>query len=124
MTTVYFVRHAESDRRVHDDINRPLTERGRRDRSLVSDYLDNKGVCAVIPVHINVLTTRLRNLPGVRGWISSVSTSSQNAVLRISGLMISHHFPYGNGKISITKLQQERASGKYKAEISQLCSNC
>lgn len=47
MTTVYFVRHAESDRRVHDDINRPLTERGRRDRSLVSDYLDNKGVCAV-----------------------------------------------------------------------------
>ena len=28
MTTVYFVRHAQPDLSVHDDLTRPLTERG------------------------------------------------------------------------------------------------
>ena len=47
MTTIYFIRHAQSDHSVHDDVTRPLTEKGLRDRSLVSDYLDLKGVSAV-----------------------------------------------------------------------------
>ncbi len=47
MTNIYFVRHAESDYRIHDEVNRPLTDKGLRDRSLVSDYLDKKGVTAV-----------------------------------------------------------------------------
>lgn len=47
MTNIYFVRHAESDHRVHDDMSRPLTEKGLRDCSLVSDYLDAKEVSAV-----------------------------------------------------------------------------
>lgn len=47
MTNIYFVRHAESDHRIHDDMSRPLTEKGLRDRALVSGYLDEKGVSAV-----------------------------------------------------------------------------
>ena len=47
MTNVYFVRHAESDHSVHDDVSRPLTEKGLRDRSLVSDYFDGIAVSAV-----------------------------------------------------------------------------
>lgn len=32
MTTVYFVRHAQPDLSVHDDLTRPLTEKGLQDR--------------------------------------------------------------------------------------------
>lgn len=48
MTDVYFVRHAESDGRVHDDMSRPLTAKGLKDRSLVSDYLESKRVSVVV----------------------------------------------------------------------------
>lgn len=48
MTNVYFVRHAESDNRVHDEMSRPLTEKGIKDRALVSDYLESKGVSVVV----------------------------------------------------------------------------
>ena len=47
MTNIYFVRHAESDNNVHDDMNRPLTKKGFNDRSLVFDYFKNIEVSAV-----------------------------------------------------------------------------
>ena len=47
MTNVYFVRHAESDYHFHDDMTRPLTEKGLCDRSLVSDYLNDVDVTAI-----------------------------------------------------------------------------
>lgn len=48
VTEVYFVRHAESDDTNHDDLTRGLTEKGLRDRDLVSGYLDDKGITAVL----------------------------------------------------------------------------
>ncbi len=48
MTNVYFVRHAQSDHTIHDDMNRPLTVKGIQDRTLVSDYLESKGVSVVV----------------------------------------------------------------------------
>ncbi len=44
MTTIYFVRHAEPDYDNHDDTLRPLTEKGRKDRGLVTEYLSNKNI--------------------------------------------------------------------------------
>ncbi len=44
MTTVYFVRHAQSDVTVHDDRTRPLTEAGLRDSHLVTACLFSKGI--------------------------------------------------------------------------------
>lgn len=44
MRDIYFVRHAESDMTVHDDFSRPLTSKGKRDSSLVTNYLKNKGI--------------------------------------------------------------------------------
>ncbi|MFR8003415.1 MAG: histidine phosphatase family protein [Hydrogeniiclostridium sp.] len=47
MTIIYFVRHAESDSSVHDPILRPLTEKGLRDRALVTNFLLDKNIdCA------------------------------------------------------------------------------
>ena len=47
MTNVYFVRHAESDHHVHDDMTRPLTEKGLCDRALVSNYFNDIAVAAI-----------------------------------------------------------------------------
>jgi len=47
MTTVYFIRHAQSDHTVRAEAVRPLTEKGLRDRALVTQFLRGKGVSAV-----------------------------------------------------------------------------
>lgn len=46
MTTVYFIRHAESDNRIREDLIRPLTEKGLADRALVTQYLGDKQIKA------------------------------------------------------------------------------
>jgi len=48
MTTVYFIRHAESDYRNHDDALRPLSEKGMIDRLLVTSFLDDKNIDVVL----------------------------------------------------------------------------
>jgi len=44
MTTIYFVRHAESDHSVRDARSRPLTAKGLSDCALVTDFLKNKNI--------------------------------------------------------------------------------
>ncbi|MDR1736729.1 MAG: histidine phosphatase family protein [Oscillospiraceae bacterium] len=48
MTTVYFIRHAESDNAVRDGRIRPLTEKGLHDRAFVTDFLRDKYIDAVL----------------------------------------------------------------------------
>ncbi len=47
MTELYFVRHAEPDYSNHNDMTRPLTEKGMQDRLLAVEFLKNKNICAV-----------------------------------------------------------------------------
>ncbi len=44
MTRIYFVRHAQPDKSVKDDRNRPLTEKGLNDAALVYDILKDKEI--------------------------------------------------------------------------------
>jgi len=48
MTTVYFIRHAQADNTVRDGRVRPLTEKGLADRALVTAFLRDKGIDAVL----------------------------------------------------------------------------
>ena len=48
MTTIYFVRHAESDTSIHDDFSRPLTEKGLKDCTLVTNFLKDKNINIVL----------------------------------------------------------------------------
>ena len=48
MTQIYFVRHAEPNYRNHNDVERELTARGRADRRLVTDFLMDKNISAVL----------------------------------------------------------------------------
>ena len=44
---VYFIRHAEPNYNNHDDLTRELTEQGRKDTLLVTEFLMDKEICAV-----------------------------------------------------------------------------
>ena len=48
MTTVYFVRHAQSDASIHDDRTRPLTEAGLKDSHLVTACLSSRGISHIL----------------------------------------------------------------------------
>ncbi len=48
MTTIYFIRHAKSDRTVRDGRIRPLTETGMVERTLVTEYLCDKKIDVVL----------------------------------------------------------------------------
>ena len=48
MTTVYFVRHAQADNSVREGRARPLTEKGWRDRALVTAFLADKRIEVVV----------------------------------------------------------------------------
>ncbi len=48
MTQIYFVRHAEPNYRNHDDASRELSPRGMADRELVTAFLLDKGIDAVL----------------------------------------------------------------------------
>ncbi len=44
MTTIYFIRHAQSDSHIKQDDIRPLTEKGLKDRELVTGFLSDKNI--------------------------------------------------------------------------------
>jgi 2,3-bisphosphoglycerate-dependent phosphoglycerate mutase len=48
MTTVYFVRHAEPDYTNHNDMERPLTIKGKEDSKIVTNYLRDKDIEIVL----------------------------------------------------------------------------
>ena len=48
MTTIYFIRHAEPDYNNHDELTRPLTEKGKRDVELVNKFLEVKQIDIVL----------------------------------------------------------------------------
>ncbi|MBQ9458731.1 MAG: histidine phosphatase family protein [Oscillospiraceae bacterium] len=48
LTTVYFVRHAEPNYENHDDAARELSEKGLRDRALVTAFLQSRKIDAVL----------------------------------------------------------------------------
>lgn len=44
MTTIYFIRHAEPNYKNHDDLTRELSQKGMKDRELVTSFLSDKKV--------------------------------------------------------------------------------
>lgn len=48
MTTVYFIRHAEPDFTNHNDMERPLTNKGKDDSKIVTYYLSDKNINIVL----------------------------------------------------------------------------
>ena len=58
MTTIYFIRHAQSDRLSRDDTTRPLTDQGVADTAKITEVLHDKGIKHIISSpHLRALQT-------------------------------------------------------------------
>lgn len=58
MTTIYFIRHAQSDHLSRDDATRPLTDIGLADTAKVTEALKDKGITHIISSpHLRALQT-------------------------------------------------------------------
>lgn len=66
MTSLYFVRHAQPDRSVHDDMTRPLTQEGLRDSLVVTQVLSDKEIDYIIS------SPYKRSIDTVRNFAESV----------------------------------------------------
>lgn len=44
LTKIFYVRHSECDHNYKDTVNRPLTEKGKKDSALVKDFLSGKNI--------------------------------------------------------------------------------
>ena len=68
MTKVYFIRHAEPDYSNHDDLLRPLTEKGMQDSKIVTDYLTNKNIDVVLSSPYKRAVMTLEDFAGKFGF--------------------------------------------------------
>lgn len=60
-TRVYFVRHAQSDLSVRDDLRRPLTNKGIEDSHKVTDALMDKNITAIYSSSFKRTIDTIRN---------------------------------------------------------------
>lgn len=67
MTTIYFVRHAEPDYSNHDDLARPLTEKGKKDVELVNRFLEDKEIDIVLS------SPYLRSIETINGFSDKIN---------------------------------------------------
>ena len=122
MQRVYFIRHAESDHRVHDDAQRPLTPRGLVGRRQVEIYLADREVGAVLsspyrracdtvqpfaasrglPVHCDE-RFRERRVAGPGEWIDDFSGFSPRQWADFS-----YHLPGGE---SLAQVEERMVAG-------------
>lgn len=67
MTTIYFVRHAESNYENHDDISRELSNKGLKDRKLVTEFLMDKQIDVVLSSPYKRAIDTVREVAEVKG---------------------------------------------------------
>ncbi len=67
LTVIYFVRHAEPDLSEHDDASRGLTEKGLADRGLVTGFLADKNISAVLSSPYKRAVDTVKELADLRG---------------------------------------------------------
>lgn len=81
MTTVYFVRHCQSDHSVHDDRIRPLTPKGLEDSRRVTEFLRDKPIEAVLSSPYRRAMDTVRDFTDTRGFsIEAVEDFRERAV--------------------------------------------
>ena len=67
MTTIYFVRHAEPNYENHDDISRELSNKGLKDRRLVTDFLIDKQIDIVLSSPYKRAIDTIREFAEIKG---------------------------------------------------------
>lgn len=72
MTNIYFVRHAEPNFNNHDDETRELSEKGMADRKLVTDFLTDKKIDAVLSSPFKRAVDTVKDFADIYGYEISI----------------------------------------------------
>lgn len=67
MTTIYFIRHAEPNYENHDDLTRELSEKGMKDRELVTKFLMDKDIALVFSSPYKRAVDTVRHFAELKG---------------------------------------------------------
>lgn len=67
MTTIYFVRHAEPNYNNHDDMSRELTNKGLKDRTLVTEFLMDKQIQVILSSPYKRAVDTVRDFAEIKG---------------------------------------------------------
>lgn len=67
MTTIYFVRHAEPNYNNHDDMSRELTNKGLKDRRLVTEFLMDKQIQVILSSPYKRAVDTVRDFAEIKG---------------------------------------------------------
>ena len=124
MTNIYFVRHAESDNKVHDDMSRPLTEKGTKDRTLVTNYLGDKGISAVFSSPYKRAYDTVEDFVQQNGLDITCIDDFRERKVATHGLRISLPILKCSGRILAIKFCPGKALVKCRQEILKLCMSC
>ncbi len=68
MTNIYFIRHAEPNYDNHDDLTRKLSEKGLRERKLVTAFLADKSIHAVFSSPYKRAADTVRDFADMYGY--------------------------------------------------------
>lgn len=67
IAVVFFVRHAEPNYENHDDMSRELSDKGLKDRKLVTSFLMDKEIDIVLSSPYKRAIDTVRDFAGVKG---------------------------------------------------------
>lgn len=129
MTIIYFIRHTEADFTVSISRNRPLTEKGLADRRLVTEFLQDKNIDAVLSSPYKRAIDTVAPFAEKNGFeiklvedFREVKTSNHVEILTVTqktlGIMRDlANIQNSNGMILIIRSQTENRSANYKNVI-------
>lgn len=117
MTTIYFIRHAQSDHLSRDDATRPLTDIGLADTAKVTEALRDKGITHIISSpHLRALQT-VSNLAQVLNIQVDLDKDFRE---RVVGTWIPDHF-YGFVKRQWYDFNYRNEGGESLSEVQIRC---
>ncbi len=67
ITTIYFVRHAQPEYENHDDMSRPLSDKGQIDKKRVTDFFCDKHIHAVLSIPFKRAVDTVDDLAKTKG---------------------------------------------------------
>lgn len=119
MTTVYFIRHAQSDHLSRDDATRPLTDVGLADTEKVTEVMKDKGITHIISSpHMRALQTISDLAQELTLQVEVVGDFRE----RVVGEWIPDHF-YGYVKRQWYDKDYRNQGGESLSEVQTRCVN-
>lgn len=124
MTTIYFVRHCQSDHSVHDDRTRPLTPKGQGDSKLVTEFLRDKRICAVLSSPYQRAMDTVRDFADAYGF--SIETVEDFRERKVGNRWIEDFIAFVKRHWEDVDYREPegKACGRYRPGMWQRCGRC